>query len=271
MCLFLWGAFPAPAPEIFRDPLYNGIMIKRILALIVLVGFVGFVVVTSWPGFQLPSLDFIFESASYSEDPDIQRHSRAVVRIGVLYQDDDGFGAAFSTGRKSGTGFNVDPHGLVVTNHHVVSGAAGVTVTFPEGPSYPARTWRSLPELDLAVIDLGRENLPALRWAPGAAPAPGERVTIIGNPLGLQSIVTRGTVETYLRVDGIQTRVMVMSNIIHEGNSGSPVINDRQEVVGVVFGSLTFETDAGPATAGLAVPMEAAADFIRGAGADFTP
>lgn len=239
-------------------------MIKRILALIVLIGFAGYVAVTTWPGFTLPSLDFVFESASLSKDPDIQRLSRAVVQIGVVYRDEEGFGASLSAGRKTGTGYNIDPRGLIITNHHVVSGATGVVVTFPDGPTYPAQRWRSRPDLDLAVIELGRENLPALEWAPRARPEAGERVTVIGYPLGLQNIVTRGKVESYLRVDRMSEKVMVMSNIIHEGNSGSPVINDRQEAVGVVFGTIRFQTENGEITRGLALPLADAADFIHG-------
>ncbi len=240
-------------------------MIKRILALIVLIGFGGYVVVTSWPGLVLPPLDFVFESAFYNKDPDIQRLSSAVVRIRVVFQDDKGFGSSLTTGQRTGTGFNIRPCGLIVTNHHVISGAKGITVEFPNGPTYTAKSWRSLPDMDLAVIELGLENLPALEWEPNTRPTAGERVTVIGNPLGMQNVVTRGRVESYLRLDGIPGRVLVMSNTIHQGNSGSPVINHERQVVGVVFGTIRYETDDGYGSRGLAVPLADVADFITGA------
>lgn len=250
-------------PSVFLFIYYNGDMIKRVLALIILIGFGGYVAVTSWPGFVLPALDFVFESATYSKNPDLMRLSQAVVRVNVVFQDDDAFGSSVSAGQRTGTGFNIDPTGLIVTNHHVVSGATAITVEFPDGPVYPAANWRSLPDLDLAVIELGFENLPALQWVPNARPSAGERVTVIGHPLGMQSIITRGTVASYLRL-GMPAPVMVLTNTIHAGNSGSPVINDAEQVVAVVFGSLRYDTGEGPGTRGLAVPLQEAADFIIG-------
>lgn len=220
---------------------------------------------TSWPGFVLPPLDFVFESAFYSKDPDIHRLSSAVVRISVVFQDDEGFGSSLTAGRRTGTGFNIEPCGLIITNHHVISGAKGISVEFPDGPTYSAKGWRSLPDVDLAVIELGLDNLPALQWEPNARPVAGERVTVIGNPLGMQNIVTRGSVESYMRLDGIPVRVLVMSNTIHQGNSGSPVISNEQQVVGVVFGTIRYETDDGYGSRGLAVPLADVADFIVGA------
>ena len=70
--------------------MYNGDMIKRILALIVLLVFAGFVAVTSWPALFLPPLDFIFESGRFSDDPDVTQYRQAVVKIDVVFQDTQG-------------------------------------------------------------------------------------------------------------------------------------------------------------------------------------
>lgn len=238
-------------------------MIKRILALVVLLVFAGFVAVTSWPALFLPSLDFVFDSAKFSADPDVMRFRQAVVKIDVVFQDGQGPAPSLSVGRKSGTGFNIHPAGKIITNHHVISGATGITVSFPNGLSYPAKSWQSKPELDLAVVELGTASLPAIRPDLDRKPLPGEPVTVIGSPLGLESIVTRGTVASYIRLDSIPVPVFEVDATIHQGNSGSPVIDRDGQVVGVIFGSIRYETDEGIETRGLALSLDEAADFIN--------
>lgn len=224
----------------------------RLGAGLVLLAFVAFVVVAAMPALRLPSLDFLAESYRLARDPVIRQWQQAVVEVRVAATEGDGLARRMQ--QRRATGFHVAPGGLVVTNHHVVAGAAAVTVAFAGSGSQGATSWQSLPAYDLAVISLRDADRPA---APvdlaGPLPQPGTEVTIIGNPLGLSKVVMRGQVTAHRRVAGLDTALLEIAAPIHQGHSGSPVFNAAGDVVAVIFAAIS--TDDPADRRGLAVPL----------------
>ncbi len=151
-----------------------------------------------------------------------------------------------SQGGAQGTGFVFDTSGHIVTNEHVVNGAASIEVDFPSGVKLTGKVLGTDPDADLAVIAL-QGNFPQV------APLPlgdsdqvkvGQTVVAIGNPFGYAGTMTVGIVSglgrtvqsnraapgggSYTAPDIIQTDAA-----INPGNSGGPLLNLDGEVVGI--------------------------------------
>ncbi len=192
-------------------------------------------------------LDFLAQSLELSRDPEIQKLQQAVARIEV-------------SGSR-GSGFNIDPEGLIITNEHVVNDAQNAGVTFQDGSYYTGKVLAAYPDIDLAVIKIAGRNLPSLEVKPDSALEKGLEVLIIGNPLGFTDVVTRGEISGSVRVRGWDVPVILISGEIRSGSSGSPVLNSEGQVVAVVFGSVPSDTEASDAgkgegqRQGLAVPV----------------
>lgn len=139
-----------------------------------------------------------------------------------------------------GTGFIIDEAGLILTNHHVIEGAAQIKVRTSDGQEFNAKVVGADPPTDLAVIKL--------QDAPRMTPLPmgdsdqarvGDWVVAIGNALGLSSTVTVGIVSakgrTSLPIKG-QLRHMDFIQTdasINPGNSGGPLLDMQGRVVGI--------------------------------------
>ena len=133
-----------------------------------------------------------------------------------------------------GTGFLIDPAGIVVTNEHVISGSTLLSAQFDEKRKVRATLLASDPERDVAVLWINPEPfadaLPAtiadVRNGE-ASVIEGERVFTIGSPLNQRKIVTSGVVSK------IEQRAIISDVNINPGNSGGPLFNSLGEVVGV--------------------------------------
>jgi Do/DeqQ family serine protease len=136
-----------------------------------------------------------------------------------------------------GSGVIIDKRGYVLTNHHVVRGADGVTVRLSSKQEYRGKivgvdvktdlaVIRFEPDGDVAVATLG--NSDSLRV--------GEWAIAIGNPFGLDQTVTVGVVSATGRADvGIATyeNFIQTDASINPGNSGGPLVNLRGEIIGI--------------------------------------
>ena len=189
----------------------------------------------------LPSLEFLSESRRLSRLPEIREMQQSVVQI----QADD----------RRGTGFNIHPEGVIVTNYHVIRNSPGISVRFPGGVSTRGQILETFPQLDLALLSLDGEGLPVLSLDPDYQVAEGEGVLIIGNPLGLSNIVSEGVVEGFADLAGWDEPVLLIRGPIHRGNSGSPVFNREGRVVAVIFATLQPGGSQGEEIIGLAVPL----------------
>ncbi len=137
--------------------------------------------------------------------------------------------------RGVGSGFVLDASGLVVTNHHVITGSSGIKVTLQDGRSFEAKVVGQDPSSDLALLKIKASGLPTLRLAEAGRVRVGEWVVAIGSPLGLSTTVTAGIVSALNRDVAINERVAFIQTDapINPGNSGGPLLNLEGEVIGV--------------------------------------
>jgi serine protease Do len=135
-------------------------------------------------------------------------------------------------GDNQGTGFSISTNGLIVTNLHVIVGAAEIRVRFVDGAEGRALHVEAYDvKHDLALLRINR-NLQALPLGDRDQFAIGERIVTIGNPLGLQATISEGIVSgvrsTEEGLEYVQTTAP-----ISPGSSGGPIINQFGEVIGV--------------------------------------
>ena len=135
-----------------------------------------------------------------------------------------------------GSGFIVDPSGLIVTNRHVVDGAYALSVTLADGSHVPATLVGKALTLDIALIkvDVGRP-LPVAKLGDSDKLRLGERVVAIGNPLGFAGSVSSGIISAFHRNIGLSAYddLIQTDAAINQGNSGGPLFNMDGEVIGV--------------------------------------
>lgn len=141
----------------------------------------------------------------------------------------------------SGTGFFVSDDGLLVTNRHVIDSAHRIEAVPADGSSYAVRGIVAQDEVnDLAVLRLDAGRSRPLPLAAGAVPDPGERVVVLGGPLGLAGSLSEGIVAAIRDPSEVERQTSQRSPLlqitaaISPGSSGSPVMKLDGEVVGVV-------------------------------------
>jgi serine protease Do len=136
----------------------------------------------------------------------------------------------------AGSGFIVDPDGVIVTNWHVVDGAFEIYVTFSDGQRVKADVMNAARIIDIALlkVNAGRK-LAAVRWGDSTKVQIGDPVLAIGNPLGVGLSVTAGIVSALNRniMDTPYDDFIQTDAPINHGNSGGPLFNLKGEVIGV--------------------------------------
>jgi serine protease Do len=162
-----------------------------------------------------------------------------------------------------GSGFIIDPSGIIVTNNHVVEDADEITVTLNDGTSLPAKLIGRDDKTDLALLKVvPKKPLPSSHFGNSDKARVGDWVMAIGNPFGLGSTVTTGIVSARNRDiaagpydDFIQTDAP-----INRGNSGGPLFDMDGNVVGV--NSAIFSPSGGSVGIGFAIPSNMAREVI---------
>jgi serine protease Do len=174
-----------------------------------------------------------------------ERVSPAVVNVSAestVREPDPFFGGFLGRARRAqslGSGFLIDPNGIVVTNAHVVAGASRIVVATLDGRELQASVLGSDGDADLAVLKVAGKSLPAVPLGSSADLMIGETVVAIGNPFGLAHSVTTGVLSARGRTVPSEAGQRVFTDFlqtdasINPGNSGGPLVNIAGQVIGI--------------------------------------
>ncbi len=173
--------------------------------------------------------------------------------------DDNGDDAAPRRMQSLGSGFVIDPSGLVVTNNHVIAGADEITVTLQDNTVLKAKLVGHDDRTDLALLQVKTDKkLPAVAFGDSDKSRVGDWVLAIGNPFGLGGTVTAGIVSARGRDiqqgpydDFIQTDAP-----INRGNSGGPLFDMAGDVVGI--NTAIYSPSGGSIGIGFSIPSNEA-------------
>ncbi len=164
-----------------------------------------------------------------------------------------------------GSGVIVDPHGLILTNEHVVRRAPQIEVRLWDGTAYPAQIVGFDTLNDLCLLQLtGDYDGHPLAYADFAHANDlmlGESVIAIGNPFGLEHSVSRGVISAFDRSfeegDVAFDDIIQIDAAINPGNSGGPLINLDGQLIGI---NLAIKADA--QGIGFAIPLARIERFL---------
>lgn len=133
----------------------------------------------------------------------------------------------------TGTGFYIKEFDLIVTNNHVVSDNAEVTIAGKLFDKALARVWYTDRKHDLAFLEAPLNlELPEVKLGRYEEMKDGDEVVAIGHPYGLNYTATQGVISKVDRIrDGL--KFIQIDAAINPGNSGGPLVNDKGEVIGV--------------------------------------
>jgi serine protease Do len=157
-----------------------------------------------------------------------------------------------------GSGFIITSDGYILTNNHVVDGAARVQVRLDDGRELDAKVAGRDPQTDLALLKIDATNLPVVPLGDSGVLKVGEPVMAVGNPFGLEQTVTTGIVSATGRVigEGPYDDFIQTDASINPGNSGGPLINARGEAIGM--NTAIVSGSGGSIGIGFAVPVHLA-------------
>jgi serine protease Do len=194
-----------------------------------------------------------------------------LVKPSVVIVDSVDTASAFGTSGGTGSGFVVSSNGLILTNNHVIAGAATLTVTLADGRQLPATVVSADATHDLALIKVQATGLTAVKLADSSTLQVGELAIAIGSPLGtFTDTVTSGIVsglnrsitvgESGSRTTEDLTGLIQTDAAINPGNSGGPLLDASGAVIGVVTASSSSAQGIG-----FAIPINQAKQMITAA------
>ncbi len=178
------------------------------------------------------TLLFLYACGKNANEPARVRIARdnapAVVVVNILKENGS---------THTATGFVLTPDGLIATNRHVTEDALFINVTFNDGTvSGEAKPVAQAKDVDLALLKIKASRLPTVQLGDSSRVAPGQAITVIGNPRRLQNTVSDGIIsQIRQRPNGIIWHQI--SAPLSPSSSGSPVFNENGHVISIAFGS----------------------------------
>ena len=171
-------------------------------------------------------------------------------------------------GRGSGSGVVIKDDGTILSNFHVVAGAANakLIISFADGSESEATVIQVMPNKDLAVLRPHKipDDLQAATIVGSGNLLPGDQVVAVGFPFGIGPSVSAGVVSGLDREFRSPDGTRSLSGLIqfdaaaNPGSSGGPLVNHRGEVVGIVTAILNPEKSRTFIGIGFATTMESA-------------
>jgi S1-C subfamily serine protease len=169
-------------------------------------------------------------------------------------------------GTATGSGFEINGQGMILTNWHVVEHAAKVLVSFGEGSkTVEAQVVGKDPSDDAAVLSIptGGLTLHPLPLGDSSAVQVGEPVVAIGNPFGYSRTLTTGVISARQRQieapNGVTiNNVLQTDTPINPGNSGGPLLNVQGQVIGINSQIVTSGGNGGSVGIAFAIPIDTA-------------
>jgi len=158
-----------------------------------------------------------------------------------------------------GSGFIIDPSGVVLTNNHVVDGASDVTVQLSDGRELKGHVLGTDAKTDVAVVKIdGHGPFKAVQWGDSDHVRVGDSVFAVGSPFGLGNTVTAGIVSARSRDigEGPYDNFLQVDAAINSGNSGGPLFDGSGHVVGM--NTAIFSPSGGNVGIGFAIPEQMA-------------
>ncbi len=168
-----------------------------------------------------------------------------------------GWGGPFGA-QSQASAFVIDPAGYLVTNQHVVDGAAQLRVQLADGRELSGEVVGGDPVTDLALVKVDADGLPSARLGRSEELRVGQIVLAIGNALGLPGgpTVSTGVVSALGRPlpgsDFVFEGLIQTDAAINPGNSGGPLVDLSGQVVGVNTAMVPFAQGVG-----FAIPIHA--------------
>ncbi|GAB0119530.1 trypsin-like peptidase domain-containing protein [Acidisoma sp. 7E03] len=163
-----------------------------------------------------------------------------------------------------GSGFIVDPSGLIVTNNHVIDGAHSISVILSDGTSLAATLVGRDTQDDIALLRVHASHpLPAVHFGSSRHARIGDWVIAIGNPYGLGGTVTAGIISARgrdLQEDG-STDYIQTDAAINRGNSGGPLFDMQGDVIGI--NTAIYSPSGGSVGIGFAIPSDEVAAVVE--------
>jgi serine protease Do len=162
-----------------------------------------------------------------------------------------------------GSGFVIDPSGIIVTNNHVIEGADEITVNFNDGSKLKATVKGRDEKIDIAVLEVKpTKPLTAVAFGDSDVLRVGDWVMAIGNPFGLGGTLTVGIVSARNRDinSGPYDNYIQTDAAINRGNSGGPLFNMEGKVIGI--NTAIISPSGGSIGIGFAIPASTFSNVI---------